>query len=1043
MATLTILHLSDIHISDSHFVDQKVIIDALVKDIEAQKNNGIAYDLIVFSGDLISKGSYSDVNQKLAEEEFVAPLLKAASVTSDRFFMVPGNHDLETKKIPITLKPSFEALNSVDQVNQMIDGVESSPFFWVGFSAFNSILERVCGSVPVLNNDLFRAYSVTVNGIKIGVCCINSAWRATGAPNNGDYGHLLIGQRQIDNLLSAVSDCQIKIAILHHPLSWLAPFDQTSVQQQIFREFDGVFYGHNHSADSLHIAGPQYSTFVSNSGCLYQSREWFNGYSIIRYDTEALTWNVRVREYYGNRNVFDVSTRFCENGESTFVVSRDRSGVKLISFPSSDYISAVQELVNGHLLTSSISDVAPKNLRSIFVQPPLSHISERQLNEDSSNGSEINYLDLSTILTGNKSVFFVGQKESGKTTLLHYICAELEDSRVSGVPLFGCYINLDSVKSTVAGILEAIVNFSKGAYRRAEFVDLLKAGRMVVCFDNLPVHDDKVLGAIKSFLEEYPDNNFYFSVSETFQSSISQRVIPRLGLAAPVVYLHSFGRRQTRALIERWFGEANEELRDRVDAMLSSLRRLNIPRTPFLISALLWIQEKNIAFNPVNQAEIIDILVDGILDKLRETKERSGYDSTVKRHFLTEFAYALHKSDRKRCSHNELDQLVVDYFSNKGLPSASGPFIDELKKKGVIVDFGGQIGFKFECLRAFFLSMKIKESTELREYSLTPDGFVRLSEELDYFTGKNRAEKDALVGAMKVVEVFYKNAGIDIDLELFDKISLNESPITAERKVALEKKLLGDRPTFEKQEQLLDEMDDPYCAVPVIEIPSAAPESNMSNFLSALQTASAILRNSELIDDVELKRSSYIKLVEYWSRILMVILASIELYVDDQEKAAVKEAVPGMPKEFSVYILKLLVPNAIFAMALESIGTSKLELMIRSDIEETSPTICKLLSTVLYVDLELNDRLSVIKALTDRVGASRFLLEIVFFKLLHLFMFRRLAGNEEAKIRPMLGDIFARLSEAKNQKASDNIKVQIMKHLDKKRLVKQVVGNGD
>ncbi|WP_434514451.1 hypothetical protein AB6Q56_18165 [Dechloromonas sp. ARDL1] len=215
----------------------------------------------------------------------------------------------------------------------------------------------------------------------------------------------------------------------------------------------------------------------------------------------------------------------------------------------------------------------------------------------------------------------------------------------------------------------------------------------------------------------------------------------------------------------------------------------------------------------------------------------------------------------------------------------------------------------------------------------------------------------------------------------------------------------------------------------------------MSNFFAALQTASAILRNSELIDDVELKRSSYIKLVEYWSRILMVILASVELYADEQEKAAVKEAVPEIPKEFSIYILKLLVPNAIFAMALESIGTSKLELMIRSGIDEVPQTICKLLSTVLYVDLELNDRLSVIKALTDRAEASRFLLEIVFFKLLHLFMFRRLSGNEEAKLRPMLGDIFARLSEAKTQQASDSIKVQMMKHLNKKRLVKQVVGS--
>lgn len=1039
MSSLSILHVSDLHISDSIFVDQQIVLAALIKDVEMQRKNGVVIDLIVFSGDLVAKGNYSEENQRLVEVEFFTPLLKASGLSRDRVFLVPGNHDLETKKIPSSLRPSFDALNNLSQVNQMIDGVESYPFFWTGFSSYNALERRVCEADPVFKNDLFSAYLVEVNGLKVGVCCINSAWRATGAPNDGDYGRLLVGQRQIDKLLSFVSDCQVKIAVLHHPLNWLALFDQASVQQQIFREFDGVFYGHNHSADSLQIAGPQYSTFVSNAGCLYQSREWFNGYSIVRYDADSSVWNVRVREFYEKRNAFDVSTRFCENGESAFSVKKDRSGMQLVTFPSSDYITAIQESVNGHLLTSSISEIAPKSLRSIFVQPPLSYMSERQINEDNTSGSEINYLDLAGLLASNKSIFFVGQKESGKTTLLHYICSELEDSRISGVPLFGCYINLDSVKPTVAGLLEAIVLFSKGAYRRAEFVDLLKAGRMVICFDNLPVHDDKLLTAIRSFVEEYPINNVYFSISETFQSSISQRVIPRLGIDSKIVYLHSFGRRQTRALIERWFGEANEELRGRVDTMLSSLRRLNIPRTPFLISALLWIQEKNIAFNPVNQAEIIDILVDGILDKLRETKGRSSYDSTVKRHFLTELAYSLHKAGKKSCSHNELDQLVVDYFSNKGLPSASGPFIDELKRKGVLVDLGDQISFKFDCLRAFFLSIKIKESQELRDYSMTPDGFIKLSEELDYYTGKNRAEKSALVEAMKVLEFFYEQSGIDLDLELFDKISLNESPITAEHKISLEKKLLGDRLTLEKQEELLDQMDGPFCSSSGVEISFPSPGSNVINFFSALQTASAILRNSELIDDVDLKRSSYIKLVEYWSHVLMVILASIELYVDDREKDFIKETIPGMPGEFDVYILKLLAPNAVFAMALESIGTSKLEMMIKGGVDNAPQTVCKLLSSVLYVDLELNDRLSVIKGLADRAGSSRFLVEIIFFKLLHLFMFRRLSGSEEAKIRPMLGEIFARLSEARSQKASDSIKSQIIKNLDKKRLMKKMM----
>ncbi|MCK9387479.1 MAG: metallophosphoesterase [Sulfuritalea sp.] len=1044
MTALSILHLSDLHISEQSFNDQKPVLDALFKDVDAQRQNGLRYDLILFSGDLIAKGNYSDVNRELVKKEFLKPLLDATKLSSDRLFLVPGNHDLKVSEIPATLRPSFDAIKSRQHTNTMLDGIDKTPYFWTGFSAYNSLAKELCTATPVFENALFSAYAVTISGMQVGICCINSAWRATGSPNDADYGQLLIGERQIDLLLSAVKNCTIKLAILHHPVNWLALFDQNAIQQYLYREFDAIFYGHNHNADSLQIAGPQYCTFVSNSGCLYQSREWFNGYSIVKYQPKDPAWNIRVREYYSQRGVFDTSPRFATGGEAHFGIKLDRSSMQAITFPSVDYISAVQDSVNCHLLTATISDVAPRNLHSLFVHPPLSHLSERQLNEDNNNGEELKYLVLTDLLATHKPIFFVGPKEYGKTTLLHYICSECNDVRTTEIPRFGCYINLQSVRPTSAGLLEALVAFAKGAYRRSEFVSFLDAGKMTICFDNLPAQDDKLLSALAEFINSYPSNRLYFSVSETFQSSISQRVIPRFGLEASVVYLHAFGRRQTRSLIANWFGDSSQVLRDRVDGMLSSLRRLNIPRTPFLISILLWVQEKNITFNPVNQAEIIDILIDGILDKLHETKERSGYDSTVKRHFLTELASAMHQSNKTRCSYNELDQLAADYFSSKALPSASGPFIEELKRKGVLVDLGEDIAFKFDCLRAFFLSIKIKESPELLTFALSPEGFLGLSEELDYFTGKNRDQKEALIGALDAVEYFYKQADFELDLNLFDMISLNESPITAERKASLEKKLLGERPTFERQEEMLDEMDgQQYHPVGKVSPVPDDTKNNVTNFLNALQTASAVLRNSELINDAELKYSAYTKLINYWCQALIVILVSIECCEDEREKEAVREIIPTMPEPLAIYMMKLLIPNVIFAMAFESLGTSKLELMIKKDIKESPTTVGRLLNTVLYVDLELADRLDMLKALAADNRAGRFLIEIVFFKLLHLFMFRRLRDNEERQIKLMLGELFARLSDANSQHAINNIKNHLIKNLDRKKLMRGLVKQAD
>jgi hypothetical protein len=104
-----------------------------------------------------------------------------------------------------------------------------------------------------------------------------------------------------------------------------------------------------------------------------------------------------------------------------------------------------------------------------------------------------------------------------------------------------------------------------------------------------------------------------------------------------------------------------------VDEILSLLGRLNIPRTPFLISALLWIKESQMAFSPVNQSAILDAFIDGIFDKLSEPKDRTGLDSTIKRHFLAALSEHLSALNVRRIAITDLEQFTLDYFRNRAL----------------------------------------------------------------------------------------------------------------------------------------------------------------------------------------------------------------------------------------------------------------------------------------------------------------------------------------------------------------------------------------
>ena len=103
MKKLGILHISDVHINAFSISEIDLLVDKLIKDIEKVKDeNNINIDLICFAGDLIGRGDMAyekEMQIQLAEEHFIQPLLKAVSLTKKEFILVPGNHEVDRRKI--------------------------------------------------------------------------------------------------------------------------------------------------------------------------------------------------------------------------------------------------------------------------------------------------------------------------------------------------------------------------------------------------------------------------------------------------------------------------------------------------------------------------------------------------------------------------------------------------------------------------------------------------------------------------------------------------------------------------------------------------------------------------------------------------------------------------------------------------------------------------------------------------------------------------------------------------------------------------------
>lgn len=197
---MRILHLSDFHLNKTTRADwNDHVKDSLIQKIK-ELNTTERIDIIAFTGDLIDKGGKelggADDAFKIFKEEIILPLLEAAGIGIDRFFITPGNHDivrdLDTLRDELGSREYFTKHQNISSFilealsKNIYDGFQRI----VPYKAFEKDLYQ---SVPNYSHSIFESsFKLDIHGAKIGISCINSSWRCY---DDEDYGRILIGEK--------------------------------------------------------------------------------------------------------------------------------------------------------------------------------------------------------------------------------------------------------------------------------------------------------------------------------------------------------------------------------------------------------------------------------------------------------------------------------------------------------------------------------------------------------------------------------------------------------------------------------------------------------------------------------------------------------------------------------------------------------------------------------------------------------------------------------------------------------------------------------
>lgn len=999
---VSFLNLSDLHFSKKKMADTKIVLNALFKDLEKME---MKIDFVLFNGDLINNGSIGfekDYEYELVTSHFLEPLLTKLKLEKNKIFFVPGNHDVNRDKINNVLYGNVQdKFINRDQLNDFIDNIDKYiPLFGrlEDFYTFLDIFYDSKNLHEVRNNKLYSTNIMEINGFKIGIACLNSAWASIGG--TGDYGKLLVGERQIDMAGSDLHECHLKIAMLHHPLDWLKEFDRNAIYPRLISNFDMVFTGHIHTQDTHQIVKSNEKTVFYQCGTIYDGR-FFNGYALTTYDFNTREVVLNLREYYDNRRVFDKALNIAEDGQASFFLSNN-DRVEIIK-KNIEIKNKLKEQVINHVNSILISVLshqtnAPKTLSEIYVSPLISNSPESY-----DNTKEEIFYDIDSLLQKEKSLLFVGKKELGKTTLINYICYKFMTSQDvdTKIPIIINFKELSKGKNILKKAISShLFEFSS---EHIGIEQSLVNGDFILLIDNLDIDDTAKIEKIKKFATEYPKIKFIFTMNEDLFETIKLKESPEFGINYETYYLYTYRRSQTRELIKRWFtNDVNhDEIMDRV---ISIIQTVGLPKTPLSISLLLSIIEKQTNYVPINEASLVDRFTEDLLDKLNTDEVKyETFDYVIKSDYLSYLAFVMVRKQQYYLKEIDYEEETLKYFREKGLETNMQLFKSMFFKRGILVKENGKVRFRLQCFYELFLAkyMAMEDNKDFREDILSEQNYLDFQNEIVYLTGLQRRNKNILELLEKRLLLASKDVGHILNIDDFSQLPIKELLANQLRDADLMEKLNGFSITEKEKDELFDQnnKDNHSNEKPILVRQKRTKSEEEYNYIEILNLYSRVLKNCELLDIKDKVHALETSINNYCKLIVLCYSIIIDKIKEEQDTLSHEEILSKYQ-----YVMTTGLPLIFQGIILNTLGSPKLKSIIEQTIEKTDKEFEKFMLLSLYSDLRLDKYIQKLGKFLNS-NDSAVIKEIALLKLLYYRYFYFKSEVENQRINNLIADL--------------------------------------
>jgi predicted phosphodiesterase len=491
---MKILHIGDFHYKGKIVFEQEQILKALKSSLQEKP----PVDFIFFSGDLVNNGSVKRYFDE-AKEYLLSPVQQICQTPSENLFICQGNHDVNREKIINAIINSFSEKNTLDseELGTWYDKnkADVSASFGPSEHFYEFVKKHFLFNAKDAFQPLFSIHIRTLHGKNIGVVTLNSSWFSAGS--RLDRGQLIYHIQLLKDAISKVRNCDLKIIMQHHPLSYFKEPIAFELQDLIFSNFNILLNGHLHK-ESVEIQ------FKCNNGIYINTTKATLcydkgdiGYNIIEVDLNDLSKLLVERTHYINSENKFVSL---DKVEISLPASEEK--VKQNRLRNKILAKYNHEIEDANKLLLDYNENQKRSFLEKFTDPVLSKDSDEQ----SSIGENVKKIPLEDIRTLKINYLIFGKDKCGKTSLLKKLLLEFLHDYPNRqiIPIYIDYKQIESQDNNF-NIVKRISNYYGIGHRDAEAI--ISNGKLLLLIDNLDTSSSLHATIVKS-LSDNPSIRF-------------------------------------------------------------------------------------------------------------------------------------------------------------------------------------------------------------------------------------------------------------------------------------------------------------------------------------------------------------------------------------------------------------------------------------------------------------------------------------------------------------------------------------------------------